>query len=90
MKQNLQLKLSNQLTMTPQLQQAIRLLQLSTLELQQEINQALETNPLLEIIEDAQSHESHDPLPELPSIFDLNSSGKNKVDSGDYFFIYLK
>ncbi|WP_036768413.1 RNA polymerase factor sigma-54 [Photorhabdus australis] len=48
MKQSLQLKLSQQLTMTPQLQQAIRLLQLSTLELQQEIQQALEINPLLE------------------------------------------
>jgi RNA polymerase sigma-54 factor len=34
--------------MTPQLQQAIRLLQLSTLELQQELQQALESNPLLE------------------------------------------
>ncbi|PHM71386.1 RNA polymerase factor sigma-54 [Xenorhabdus kozodoii] len=48
MKQSLQLRLSQQLTMTPQLQQAIRLLQLSTLELQQEIQQALEANPLLE------------------------------------------
>ncbi|CDL82431.1 RNA polymerase factor sigma-54 [Xenorhabdus szentirmaii] len=48
MKQSLQLRISQQLTMTPQLQQAIRLLQLSTLELQQEIQQALETNPLLE------------------------------------------
>ncbi|MDX7990605.1 RNA polymerase factor sigma-54 [Xenorhabdus sp. Reich] len=48
MKQSLQLRISQQLTMTPQLQQAIRLLQLSTLELQQEIQLALETNPLLE------------------------------------------
>ncbi|CDH07443.1 sigma N (sigma 54) factor of RNA polymerase [Xenorhabdus bovienii str. oregonense] len=48
MKQSLQLRLSQQLAMTPQLQQAIRLLQLSTLELQQEIQQALEANPLLE------------------------------------------
>ncbi|QBY45337.1 RNA polymerase factor sigma-54 [Arsenophonus nasoniae] len=48
MKQSLQLRLSQQLAMTPQLQQAIRLLQLSTLELQHEIQQALETNPLLE------------------------------------------
>ncbi|MBT0395324.1 RNA polymerase factor sigma-54 [Morganella morganii subsp. morganii] len=49
MKQSLQLKLSQQLAMTPQLQQAIRLLQLSTLELQQEIREALESNPLLEL-----------------------------------------
>ena len=37
--------------MTPQLQQAIRLLQLSTLDLQQEIHQVLESNPMLELIE---------------------------------------
>ncbi|MDG2046009.1 MAG: RNA polymerase factor sigma-54 [Halioglobus sp.] len=48
MKQSLQLKLSQQLRITPQLQQAIRLLQLSTLDLQQEIQQALDSNPLLE------------------------------------------
>lgn len=48
MKQGLQLRLSQQLAMTPQLQQAIRLLQLSTLELQQELQQALDSNPLLE------------------------------------------
>lgn len=51
MKQGLQLKFSQQLAMTPQLQQAIRLLQLSTLELQQEIHEALESNPLLELDE---------------------------------------
>ncbi len=51
MKLSLQLKLGQQLTMTPQLQQAIRLLQLSTLDLQQEIHQALESNPMLELDE---------------------------------------
>ena len=50
MKISLQLKLGQQLTMTPQLQQAIRLLQLSTLDLQQEIHQALESNPMLELV----------------------------------------
>lgn len=54
MKQSLQLKLGQQLTMTPQLQQAIKLLQLSTLDLQQEIQQALESNPMLEIEETAE------------------------------------
>ncbi|KVX02985.1 MULTISPECIES: RNA polymerase factor sigma-54 [Shewanella] len=49
MKASLQLKMGQHLTMTPQLQQAIRLLQLSSLELQQEIQQALDSNPLLEI-----------------------------------------
>lgn len=52
MKPSLQLKISQQLTMTPQLQQAIRLLQLSTLDLQQEIQQALDDNPMLEIEEE--------------------------------------
>ncbi|MGL4938990.1 RNA polymerase factor sigma-54 [Shewanella sp.] len=52
MKASLQLKLGQQLTMTPQLQQAIRLLQLSSLELQQEIQQALDSNPLLELEEE--------------------------------------
>jgi len=46
------------LTMTPQLQQAIRLLQLSTLDLQQEIHQALETNPMLELIENSDEEET--------------------------------
>lgn len=49
MKQSLQLKIGQQLTMTPQLQQAIRLLQLSTLDLQQEIQEALDSNPMLEL-----------------------------------------
>lgn len=53
MKQKLFLGVSQQLKMTPQLQQAIKLLQLSTLELQQEIQENLYTNPLLEIDEDA-------------------------------------
>ena len=49
MKQTLQLKLSQQLTLTPQLQQSIRLLQLSTLELNQELEKFLTENPLLEL-----------------------------------------
>jgi RNA polymerase sigma-54 factor len=52
MKLSLQIKLGQQLTMTPQLQQAIKLLQLSTLDLQQEIQQALESNPMLELEDD--------------------------------------
>jgi RNA polymerase sigma-54 factor len=51
MKQTLQLKLSQHLALTPQLQQSIRLLQLSTLELNQEIEQFLSDNPLLERVE---------------------------------------
>lgn len=52
MKHSLQLRLGQQLTMTPQLQQAIKLLQLSTLDLQQEIQQALDSNMMLEVVED--------------------------------------
>jgi RNA polymerase sigma-54 factor len=48
MRQSLQLRTSQQLAMTPQLQQAIRMLQLSTLELQIEIQQALDSNMMLE------------------------------------------
>ncbi len=48
MKQTLQLRVSQHLALTPQLQQSIRLLQLSTLELNQEIDQFLQDNPLLE------------------------------------------
>ncbi len=51
MKLSLQLKLGQQLTITPQLQQAIRLLQLSTLDLQHEIQEVLDSNPFLELDE---------------------------------------
>ena len=52
MKQSLSIKLGQQLKMTPQLQQAIRLLQLSALELEQEIQENIDANPLLESEED--------------------------------------
>ena len=68
MKQSLQLKMGQQLTMTPQLQQAIRLLQLSTLDLQQEIQEALDSNPMLEV-EDS---------------FDTPATPANEFEDGDY------
>jgi len=52
-KQTLQVRLSQHLALTPQLQQSIRLLQLSTLELHQEVEQMLEQNPFLEAEEDS-------------------------------------
>jgi len=52
MKQTLQVRLSQHLALTPQLQQSIRLLQLSTLELHQEVEQMLEQNPFLEVEEE--------------------------------------
>ena len=48
MKQGLSLRVSQHLALTPQLQQSIRLLQLSTLELSQEVEQMLDENPFLE------------------------------------------
>src|SRR6218665_1464171 len=53
MKPSLQVRLSQHLALTPQLQQSIRLLQLSTLELHQEVEQMLEQNPFLDVEEDA-------------------------------------
>lgn len=55
MKHSLNLQLGQQMTMTPQLQQAIKLLQLSTLELQAQIQEALEENPMLEVEEELSS-----------------------------------
>lgn len=53
MKASLQLRLSQQLTLTPQLQQAIRLLQLSTQDIHQEVTRMLDENPLLEVAEES-------------------------------------
>lgn len=53
MKPALQLRLSQQLTLTPQLQQAIRLLQLSTQDIHQEVAQMLDENPMLELAEES-------------------------------------
>ena len=55
LKPSLQLRLGQQLTMTPQLQQAIRLLQLPALELQAHIRELLETNVMLEPMEEAEA-----------------------------------
>ena len=55
MKQSLQLRMGQQLSMTPQLQQAIKLLQLSSLDLHLEIQQTLYSNPLLELAEEIEA-----------------------------------
>ncbi len=57
MKQGLSLRVSQHLALTPQLQQSIRLLQLSTLELSQEVEQMLDENPFLELSEEAAARE---------------------------------
>ncbi len=56
MKLSVGIKVANSLSLTPQLQQAIRLLQLSSLELEQEIQLQLDSNPLLEKIEEQESN----------------------------------
>jgi RNA polymerase sigma-54 factor len=58
MKQGLSLRVSQHLALTPQLQQSIRLLQLSTLELNQEVEQMLDDNPFLERAEDEAEREA--------------------------------
>jgi RNA polymerase sigma-54 factor len=73
-KQTLQLKLSQHLTLTPQLQQSIRLLQLSTLELNAEVERMLQENPLLER---AEVEEDRAPV-EVPL------SGPGRVDGVDH------
>ena len=65
MKQNLQLRLKQQLSITPQLQQAIKLLQLSSLDLVTEIQQAVESNPLLEFEDNFTEHAIESPAEEL-------------------------
>jgi RNA polymerase sigma-54 factor len=71
MKQSIQLKLGQHLTMTPQLQQAIRLLQLSTLELQLEVQGALDSNLMLE-------RDEGDPQPETDSEMDAGQEQRDK------------
>jgi len=88
MKQSLQLKLGQQLTMTPQLQQAIKLLQLSTLDLQQEIQSALDSNPMLEVGEDGEDGESPLPVADLSTLGATTAPadsgpGSSGDDSGD-------
>lgn len=68
LKPGLQLKLSQQLTMTPQLQQAIKLLQMSTLDLSQEISEMVESNPMLDDEAYSESLEAQKPDSETSEI----------------------
>jgi len=83
MKQSLQLRIGQSLSMTPQLQQAIKLLQLSSLELQTEIQEALDSNPLLEV-EESTTPDSEKPKEEKKAddansedITEINTSADN-------------
>src|SRR6266542_3171543 len=80
MKQTLQLKLSQHLTLTPQLQQSIRLLQLSTLELNQEVERLLQENPLLEKADD---DEAAPPPPEHALSSTTQTKGETSTGKSD-------
>ena len=67
MKPSLQFRLSQHLTLTPQLQQSIKLLQLSTVELNQEIERVLMENPVLEREDGHDEHESAPAAPQAPA-----------------------
>ena len=82
MRPGLQLKISQQLTMTPQLQQAIKLLQLSTMELHQEMIEQVYSNPLLEIDDDNASETNPEQRPDSSApndtiAVDLNADDGN-------------
>ncbi len=77
MKQSLQLKLGQHLTMTPQLQQAIRLLQLSAMELSVEIQEALESNMMLEVVDGADEYED-------PSFSASDAVASSDGDDGEF------
>jgi RNA polymerase sigma-54 factor len=80
MKHTLQLKLSQHLTLTPQLQQSIRLLQLSTLELNAEVERLLQENPLLEKADD---DDGSAPPPEFAPTMVTVSSAESPDDGAD-------
>jgi len=83
MKPSLQLKLTQQLNLTPQLQQSIRLLQLSSIDLNQEIERIIQENPLLELDEN-QDIKSYDmlKLPESENNSETDNVDKNKSSEG--------
>ena len=76
MKQGLSLRVSQHLALTPQLQQSIRLLQLSTLELSQEVEQMLDENPFLEVPQDEAVREEFG----LAQADTLVSAGEREAD----------
>jgi RNA polymerase sigma-54 factor len=89
MKPGLQFRLNQQLTLTPQLQQAIRLLQLSQLELEAELRQIAESNPLLEFADDnpdnleGDERESEPPMDAIPVSSSSSSSSSDTVDDAE-------
>jgi RNA polymerase sigma-54 factor len=83
MKPSLQLRVSQQLTLTPQLQQAIRLLQLSTQEMHQEVARMLEENPMLEVADESAPGAFPLPVPTSATHSDANSGAPEQTHSDD-------
>lgn len=83
MKQALQFRLGQNLTMTPQLQQAIRLLQLSTLELNTEIQDALDSNMMLEMGDEAVNENASSETDTQTSSDNNDASANEKVESSN-------
>ena len=90
MKQTLTLRMGTQLAMTPQLQQAIRLMQLSALELSQEVRQAIESNPMLELVEDdddyADAEDGEDDVPAADESMEPADDGEEDPDAWEADF----
>jgi RNA polymerase sigma-54 factor len=90
MKQSLQIRQTQSLTLTPQLRQAIRLLQLSSIELETEISEAIESNPLLEALDndgsdnptdsgESSDAEGSETVAELPSDTDADIKNDDEL-----------
>ncbi|MFT3789713.1 MAG: RNA polymerase factor sigma-54 [Rudaea sp.] len=82
MKPALQLRLHQQLSLTPQLQQAIKLLQMSSIELEVELRQVIESNPLLELEEASDGDDEFASETEFPETEGADDDGERAEASG--------
>ena len=75
MKQNLQFKATQHLSLTPQLQQSIKLLQMSSVELNQELEILIQQNPLIEMIEeeDEEENKNTSPISQEETSFEISN-----------------
>lgn len=88
MKQTLALRMGQQLAMTPQLQQAIRLMQLSAMELKTEVRQTIEANPMLDLVEENDddalaSDEADDPFDDVEDDADASDDQDLVANEGN-------
>ena len=84
MKLGLSLRVSQHLALTPQLQQSIRLLQLSTLDLSQEVEQMLDENPFLELTQEEAAREEFGLAQGTPAEI-VNNADVRRVYLGEHF-----